>query len=128
MASRSRRAPKPNLVMQVATRSLDRARAWRFVLATRLMGVRPMDDQASDTLRDVFDTLITMRCEVNALHAALIATGVVTSDEVIRRIGEAAEELSATYERLFPGLWVDEDGSLRFEEPRPASAKSEAPN
>jgi hypothetical protein len=114
VASRSSRAP--SLVTEIATRSLDRARAWRFVLATRLMGVRPMDDQASDTLRDVFDAMIMLRCELNAIHGALLAANVVEADEVVRRIGEAAEEINATYEQIFPGLWVDAEGAIRFDE------------
>jgi hypothetical protein len=128
MASRSRPA-KRDLISEVATRSLDKARAWRFVLATRLMGVRPMDDQASDTLRDMFDGLIALRCELNAVHASLVESGVLDPDDVIRRIGEAAEELNATYEKVFPGLWVDDEGVIRFDESgRVTSDPTGAPN
>lgn len=127
MASRSR--PVKALVEEVATRSLDRARAWRFVLATRLMGVRPMDDQASDTLRDVFDALIMLRCEINAIHGSLTSAGVLDPQDVVRRIGEAAEEINSVYETLFPGLWVDEDGTIRFDErTEPTPRPQKAPN
>jgi hypothetical protein len=87
------------------------------------MGVRPMDDQASDTMRDVLDALITLRCEVNAIHGALLDAKVLVPDDVIRRIGEAAEEINTTYENLFPGLWVDDEGSLQFDARRGESGE-----
>lgn len=127
MASRSRAVPKSDVIRQIATRSLDKARAWRFVLVTRLMGVRPMDDQASDTMRDVLDALITIRCELNAIHGALVDAKVLVPDDVIRRIGEAAEEINVTYETMFPGLWVDDEGSLHYDEKR-MEPSGKAPN
>lgn len=110
---------------------MEKARAWRFVLATRLMGVRPLDDQASDAVRDMFDALIALRCEVNALHAALVEADLLDRSDVVRRIGEAAEELCATYEAVFPGLWVDDDGNIQYNENGksvPATEAKKAPN
>lgn len=103
------------LVAEIASASIHRALSWSFVLATRLMGIRPMDDQASMSIREVYQQLIMLRIEVNALNRYLGEVAGYDEERYMRMWGEEAETISMSFSEQFPGLVVTDDG-IQFDQ------------
>ncbi len=84
--------------------ALNHLAKWRSVFAGWQLGTRPIGDPECDALRDHREATMILRAEVSALTSLLVAKGVITVAEWTEALVKEAEQLSADYEQLFPGM------------------------
>jgi hypothetical protein len=79
---------------------------WGAVLTGRLVGQiegNPKEPRAKGW-RELFDLLLLVRAETNAIVGALILKGLVSEAELRDAIGHEAEALADRFEKNFPGI------------------------
>lgn len=91
-------------------RALNTLTKWRTLFTGWQLGTRPKGDPEGDAVRDHRELTILLRAEMSALTGLLLRKGVFTSDEWLSALQAEAEQLSADYERRFPGVTADEYG------------------
>lgn len=89
---------------------LNKLCKWRTVLTGRILGTRSKDDPQAKGYRDIFESQLLMRAELNAFGRILIEKGICTQDEFSKVLREEAAELDKAYERTFPGFRTTTDG------------------
>ena len=90
--------------------ALNRLGKWRTVFAGWQLGTRAKGDPESDAVRDHREVTMLLRCELTALTGLLIEKGIFTAEEFTAAIGKEAEQLSADYEKRFPGFKATDVG------------------
>lgn len=93
-----------------AQAALNRLCKWRIHFAGWQLGTRAKGDPESDAVRDHREITMLMRVELSALVALLISKGVFTGDEWAEQLREEAVQLSAAYERRWPGVRPSDSG------------------
>ena len=84
--------------------AMNRLAKWRGLLAGWQLGTRPKGDPECDAVRDHREATLIQRCEITALTGLLIKKGVITEDQYAAACTDEAGQLSADYERRFPGV------------------------
>jgi hypothetical protein len=92
------------------SRAINRLAKWRSVFAGWQLGTRPDTDPECQAVRDKFNTMISLRVEVNALTALLVRKGVITEAEFMTQMIDECEFMHEVYERRFPGFRATDDG------------------
>ena len=90
--------------------ALNRLCKWRTIFAGWQLGTRPKGDPESDAVRDHREVTILLRAEASALVGVLLRKGVITETEWTAALEREANDLSANYERRFPGVRATDDG------------------
>jgi hypothetical protein len=106
--------------MQAHERALNRLAKWRLILVGRILGTRPAGDPPTEGFRDIFDGLLCLRAELNALETCLIDRGTIGQQRLLDAIEAAANELNEGYERRFPGIRTTDVGVEIFDPKRAA--------
>lgn len=83
---------------------------WRGLLMAWQLGTRLKGDPEGDAVRDHREVTIVLRAEVNALTSALIAKGVITSEEWHNALLTECMLLDDSYAKRFPGVEATETG------------------
>lgn len=86
-----------------ASVALDRVCKWRTILAGRVWGTSAKTPQAKGRT-DIFERLIILRVELNALTALLLESGVIPEERYLNAIERAAIDLDNAYAEHFPGI------------------------
>lgn len=84
--------------------ALQKLTKWRSVFAAWQLGTRADTDQECKAVKDHREVTILLRAEVSALTGLLIEKGVFTAVEFTEALANEAEQLSADYEKRFPGI------------------------
>jgi len=108
-------------IKQAYDSAMKRLNAWGMLLTGRIAGTLRAEDPRSKGYRDLFQKLLVLRAEVNALTAVLVAKGVMTTEEFTAQITDEAEFLNLEYEKRFPGVRSTEAG-LEVFDPKAAAA------
>lgn len=91
-------------------KALNRLAKWRNILAGWQLGTRPTGDAECDAVRDTRELLLLLRAEQSAIVSLLIDKGVFTEAEWDAEVVTAADGLSESYERRFPGFTATDVG------------------
>lgn len=91
--------------------ALDRVCKWRTILAGRVWGTQPKTPQAKGRT-DIFERLIIMRVELNALTELLLEQGLIIEERYLQAIERAAIELDNAYAEHFPGIKSSASGMV----------------
>lgn len=82
---------------------LNKVTKWRLLFVGRLLGTRTNVDPVAIGFRDLFNTLICLRAENNALARLLIEKKVFSDVEWDATLAAEANHLDKMYEKTFPG-------------------------
>lgn len=89
---------------------VERLAKWRSVFAAWQLGTRSENDAECKAVKDHREATILLRAEVNALTGLLIEKGVFSAQEFTQKLVEEAEQLSADFEKRFPGIKATDTG------------------
>lgn len=103
-------------ISSISDAVLNKLTKWRLVFAGWQLGTRSKSDPESQAVRDIRELTILMRVELNALTAALIEAGLITSRAFTEYVILEAEELDRRFELRFPGMKSTESG-IEYELP-----------
>lgn len=93
-----------------AAAALLRLGQWRTVFASWQLGTRPESDPEAGAVANLWEYVLVLRAELNALSGLLIDHGIVTEEQMAMHLAKAADDQSAAYSRTFPGITAIEDG------------------
>jgi hypothetical protein len=88
--------------------ALNKVAKWRTVFVGWLLGTRSMDDPEAAAHRDLFNTMICLRAENNAIVQLLVKKRVFNLEEWDGQLATEAYLLDQMYEQKFPG-WKSTD-------------------
>jgi hypothetical protein len=83
---------------------------WRTVFASWQLGTRSDQDAECNAIKDHRHVTLSLRAEVNALTALLLAKGVISKDEFDLAMITECEHLCSILEKRFPGFTATEQG------------------
>lgn len=89
--------------------ALNKLCKWRVALAGRILGTTGMTPRAKG-VRDVFDKLLILRVEQNALTRLCLERKLFTVEQLQVAIGEEAVVLDREYEKVFKGGRTTKEG------------------
>lgn len=94
-----------------ATEALNKLCKWRLVLSGRVWGTAPKGPQAKGRA-DIFEKLLIMRAELNALTQILHGAGIINPELWDRVLADEAMLLDAAIELEFPGMRSTQQGMV----------------
>ena len=96
--------------MRRAVDAMNVLAKWRVLFTGWQLGTREKGDPEGDAVRDHREATILLRAEMTALSSLLINKGLITPDEWAAAMEREAHELSADYEKRFPGVTASATG------------------
>lgn len=96
--------------MDLYKQAINRVCKWRTVFTSWQLGTRSKEDPEAQAVRDHRELSILLCCECGALANVLITKGIVSQEELARKVAEEAAHLNLVYEQKFPGFTAHDCG------------------
>lgn len=91
-------------------RQANRLAKWRAVYTGRIAGTRTADDPVAIGYRDLFEKVLLMRAELNAVTSLLLDAGLINPEYADRAFGREYEQLADALADVFPGMTATDEG------------------
>ena len=102
--------PTIEVLRASARGALNRLAKWRAILAGWQVGSKAKGEPACDAVRDHRQETLTLRAELSAVVAVLIARGIIAEADFLEALDVAANQCNEALEKRFPGVKTTEAG------------------